>query len=59
VMPKGGGPVEKAVRYIIYTSPPDSYRACGDGVGGGKYNVLPHKMANDYASLCKAWGREE
>lgn len=48
--------VQRRVTYFFYTVPPDKFRRAGDGVGGGKYKVLPEKVPNTYPELAKAWG---
>jgi hypothetical protein len=45
--------------YFVRTVPTSKYQNAGDGVGGGKYNVLPPKLEGTYPSLCKAWGIDE
>lgn len=51
-----GGEVKRMPSYFVWTVPPDSYRIAGDGVGGGKYKVLPSRLTGTYPSLAAAWG---
>ena len=44
------------VERFCWSVPPDKFRACGDGVGGGKYQTLPTKVGGTYEELVKAWG---
>jgi hypothetical protein len=52
------GVLERVAKYWIYTVPPDSWRVCGDRIGGGRYKKLPAKMGGTYLELAKAWGLE-
>lgn len=54
-----GKPSQRVTRYVCHTVPPDSFRRAGDGVGGGRYNVLPPKLEGTYPSLAKAWGLKQ
>lgn len=50
------GKPQKRTSYFVHTVPPDSFRECGDGLGGGRYNKLPPTMEGTYPKLAKAWG---
>lgn len=55
----GTPPTAKRVNKCqLHTVPPDNWRACGDGVGGGKYKTLPPIIDNTYEALMAAWGRK-
>lgn len=56
--PGGGTKAVREARYLVHTVPPDDFHHCGDGVGGGKYRVLPPKLENTYGALTAAWGYE-
>lgn len=45
--------------FHVLTVPPNEYYQCGDGVGGGVFNVLPSRMDGTYESLAKAWGLKD
>lgn len=53
-----GQPATRKTTHFIYTSSPTEKRQCGDGVGGGRYKILPPKLYGTYPELAAAWGRE-
>jgi hypothetical protein len=53
------GKVTGKDNYIWTVNPNSKIEFCKDGVGGGKYKVLPPKLEGTYTELMKAWGVED
>jgi len=50
------GAISRTASYKVWTIPPDPFRACGDGVGGGRFKILPIQTDGTYLSLLSGWG---